>query len=883
MVLTTHLDAANAQRSGRCVATRVSILLESVQQFSGVVGTFVSSHPAIAALVWGSVQLMLQLASNSASYFDKLSSFLMNIGQNCPRFSEYKLIFQDATRLQTSLCNYFAEIVRLCTHVCEVLRKPSTTFHSKTYTWASFDSEFGHFRESIGRLAKEVRAEISLASEQAANDERSAQVSHRTTVGRYLRRNEQAESEARERTSRLLLWNSAFLVGCGKTLVIANTIASLFSCHPANTTGKTYFFCRYNDEQSLSATTILRSLIRQCLNAASLIKDTVDCLTLVLAQPLIEGKDLQKLLELSTSTFSAHYIVIDGIDDCAKSERRVLLETLSVAVRSSKVPIKLLISSRMEATNEINQLFRRVHTISISTLQFEADVSTYVDSIISKKLEHGDFMVGDSALLLQVTQVLIAKAEGMFLWVALQIDEICRQVCDRDIRKALNELPKGLTETYNRMLSRIFNNRHDRVAKQVFEWAAVAKRPLLLSEMREAIAVEPFAAYSKPDRLIHDFSRIIQWTEGLVSIDELSDEVRFAHSTIKLTLMDPIAVSSQPWSYIAIDEADKEAGVICATYLNFNDFKTELIKRPAIHGFTGRNVARAISSANMSPRIADALLKLGQRGTGRPKTDINILQKLSEVHSTHKKTVEQDRKSRHPFLTYASEHWLSHSASFRKRDQIWSLWQNLVVEEDLAVKPWSGHDWLRRNRKLSSAIVQFDNAALFSMIQNSASPFPNHERSWILCSAAFLARLKLIDTALGIDSDNNIYVAEVINPVARTQSSARDGDASAVENSLVGETSQTALQAAAEGGHLEVVERLLAAKADANAPPPAGLGGRTALQAAAQGGHLEVVKRLLSAGAFVSTTVLQAAVGGEHKEIVQVLREGKANMIHDFT
>ena len=64
-----------------------------------------------------------------------------------------------------------------------------------------------------------------------------------------------------------------------------------------------------------------------------------------------------------------------------------------------------------------------------------------------------------------------------------------------------------------------------------------------------------------------------------------------------------------------------------------------------------------------------------------------------------------------------------------------------------------------------------------------------------------------------------------------------------------GNFGRTALQAAAGGGHLEVVERLLAAKADVNAPAASIRGGRTALQAAAGGGHLEVVERLMDAGA----------------------------------
>ena len=56
---------------------------------------------------------------------------------------------------------------------------------------------------------------------------------------------------------------------------------------------------------------------------------------------------------------------------------------------------------------------------------------------------------------------------------------------------------------------------------------------------------------------------------------------------------------------------------------------------------------------------------------------------------------------------------------------------------------------------------------------------------------------------------------------------------------------RTALEAAAEGGHLAVVGRLLQEKADVNAA----WYERTALQAAAKGGHLAVVERLRAAGA----------------------------------
>jgi hypothetical protein len=61
---THQLDQENARRKSRCVAARISPLLESIQQFSGVVETFVSSHPQVAALIWGSVKLVLQVSQS---------------------------------------------------------------------------------------------------------------------------------------------------------------------------------------------------------------------------------------------------------------------------------------------------------------------------------------------------------------------------------------------------------------------------------------------------------------------------------------------------------------------------------------------------------------------------------------------------------------------------------------------------------------------------------------------------------------------------------------------------------------------------------------------------------------------------------------------------
>ncbi len=57
--LATIIDAKNTSHRRQCMGPRLITFLESVQQFSSIVDTFVSSHPNIAALVWGGVKMTL--------------------------------------------------------------------------------------------------------------------------------------------------------------------------------------------------------------------------------------------------------------------------------------------------------------------------------------------------------------------------------------------------------------------------------------------------------------------------------------------------------------------------------------------------------------------------------------------------------------------------------------------------------------------------------------------------------------------------------------------------------------------------------------------------------------------------------------------------------
>lgn len=54
---TLELDELDHVKSGKTIASKVCSLLQTVQGFSQVVNTYVSSNPQIAALIWGSLKL----------------------------------------------------------------------------------------------------------------------------------------------------------------------------------------------------------------------------------------------------------------------------------------------------------------------------------------------------------------------------------------------------------------------------------------------------------------------------------------------------------------------------------------------------------------------------------------------------------------------------------------------------------------------------------------------------------------------------------------------------------------------------------------------------------------------------------------------------------
>lgn len=132
---------------------------------------------------------------------------------------------------------------------------------------------------------------------------------------------------------------------------------------------------------------------------------------------------------------------------------------------------------------------------------------------------------------------------------------------------ALRTVPSDLPEAYKEILQRIENKGigAKRLAMKILSWIFLAKRPLKMDELREALTVREGDTRLKSMYMI-GFERIVEICEGLVTMDECSGITRFTHYTVHEFLLHH---RGQVTSLLTSIDLAK----ICLTYLTFEAFE----------------------------------------------------------------------------------------------------------------------------------------------------------------------------------------------------------------------------------------------------------------------------------------------------------------------
>ena len=173
--------------------------------------------------------------------------------------------------------------------------------------------------------------------------------------------------------------------------------------------------------------------------------------------------------------------------------------------------------------------------------------------------------------------------------------DICEAASDSAIRTILRSLPRGLSETYARMVRKAEKSPNANYVERAFRWISFARRPLRVEELQEATAFN-MSDKSWDREKIPDANRLLQACHGLVVRD--SDRTfRFAHHTIKQFLLVP---KEERLGYLWWRGGQKEQmpfaftecvaqvtiAETCAAYLCFSDFEAALTTIDQERGMT---------------------------------------------------------------------------------------------------------------------------------------------------------------------------------------------------------------------------------------------------------------------------------------------------------
>lgn len=178
------------------------------------------------------------------------------------------------------------------------------------------------------------------------------------------------------------------------------------------------------------------------------------------------------------------------------------------------------------------------------------------------------------------SQLIISR----FLWAALQLENLCKQRSDFDIERELSSLPKGLNETYGRMIKQIHTQTApmQRIAQKTFLWMNYSLKPVHCRAMSVAVAIdENCKSMEDLERKRYDEEAVIEACAGFLIVE--NGYFRLVHHSVFEYFMDP-PEHMLDWQYSKYFSDSKSASSClakdCLSYMllkDTDDVKTRII------------------------------------------------------------------------------------------------------------------------------------------------------------------------------------------------------------------------------------------------------------------------------------------------------------------
>ena len=201
--------------------------------------------------------------------------------------------------------------------------------------------------------------------------------------------------------------------GSKLTFFRANVVSDLYSNSITSHSTISFFFCRFDNTQSLKAEVILRSLIRQSLERHGLDDQLFQDLASILEYSQVEFESLTSFYKSAIGT-KPHLIVLDGVDECPEQEQVAILRALSALIRPT-LRLKIFVTSRESLHKVIRKELTINHHVSTRNKEAEAAIASYVDLLVDHVYSSKELVIGQPSLLSDIKDALRQGAQGMLV------------------------------------------------------------------------------------------------------------------------------------------------------------------------------------------------------------------------------------------------------------------------------------------------------------------------------------------------------------------------------------------------------------------------------------------------------------------------------------
>ncbi|KAI7293804.1 hypothetical protein KC343_g149 [Hortaea werneckii] len=127
---------------------RLESILGNINDFAAIFALGNGAEPRVTGAVWGSLKILLMLASTTNDTLGEVLNMLDEMGLTLPRFRSYEESLPMTPALERALTDVYAEITCFCARAVRFLRSAPHRFLVRA-GWSQFDAEAGRHVELV--------------------------------------------------------------------------------------------------------------------------------------------------------------------------------------------------------------------------------------------------------------------------------------------------------------------------------------------------------------------------------------------------------------------------------------------------------------------------------------------------------------------------------------------------------------------------------------------------------------------------------------------------------------------------------------------------------------------------------------------------------------